>query len=248
MENEGLTEEIKQGAMIMMMGDGHPISELLSSVLKDQSLALKQQFVGMADTNFTYKEYEETRATFIKQFKGMFTDNDKKFLLSFEMGNPAWELFPHKVSHLPAIQWKLHNIDKLKKSNPEKHQDLLDDLKVALGLEKQYELVTGTVTGTGIKKQAVTLKSGHRENIITGTLCVDHGKDQPAEYFLLLARGQVGKDAISKINAGDQVKVMGKIREKTIRKDNQEQVVKKITVKDFRVLKKQHDLKKGQGS
>jgi hypothetical protein len=70
MENEGLTEEIKQGAMIMMMGDGHPISELLSSVLKDQSLALKQQFVGMADTNFTYKEYEETRATFIKQFKG----------------------------------------------------------------------------------------------------------------------------------------------------------------------------------
>jgi hypothetical protein len=53
------------------------------------------------------------------------------------------------VSHLPAIQWKLHNIDKLKKSNPEKHQDLLDDLKVALGLEKQYELVTGTVTGTG---------------------------------------------------------------------------------------------------
>jgi predicted nucleotidyltransferase component of viral defense system len=247
MENEGLTEEIKQGAMIMMMGDGNPISELLSPVLKDQRSALRQQFVGMAEKGFSYKEYEQTRAGFIRQFNAMFTENDKKFLLSFEMGNPDWGLFPHKVDHLPAIQWKLKNIDKLKKNNPEKHQDLVDDLKIVLGFKKQYDFLTGKVADGGIKYQTVALAGGGREKLAAGTLCVDRGKGGPKEYFLFLARGQVGKSAISEISAGDKLKVMGKVREQTVTKDNKRHVVKKITVKGFRVLEKQVNKDMGMG-
>jgi predicted nucleotidyltransferase component of viral defense system len=118
---------------------------------------------------------------------------------------------------------------------------------VVPGLKKQYDFLTGTITDGGIKEQTVAQAPAGREKLAAGTLCVDRGKDKPKEYFLLLAAGEVGKDAISKINAGDQVKVMGKIRQQTVKKDNQEHLVKKIIVKEFRVLKKRQDQKNDKG-
>lgn len=136
MENEGFTDEIWQGFKIGLISHYKPINELLSPILKDQKSAFDNQFAGMSAVEFTYEDYEKTRATLIKIIQQRLTDNDKRFLLSFEMGEPKWDLFPHSVlKDLPAIKWKLLNIQKLKQSNPKKHEQMVNDLKMMLGLE-----------------------------------------------------------------------------------------------------------------
>lgn len=136
MENEGITGEIWDGIKIGLISHYKPINELLSPILKDQKSAFDNQFSGMTDIEFTYEDYEQTRATLLETIRKRLSNDDKKFLLSFEMGEPDWSLFPQSVlKNLPAIKWKLINIEKFKKTNPKKHEQMINDLKKILGLE-----------------------------------------------------------------------------------------------------------------
>ena len=133
-ENEGFSNKIWQGVKIGMISHYKPISELLSPRLKDQKSAFNNQFAGMSVADFSYEDYEEIRAKLIKTIQQRLTDDDKEFLLSFEMGEPNWELFPYPVLKvLPAIKWKLLNIINLKESNLKKHEQLIYNLKKILG-------------------------------------------------------------------------------------------------------------------
>nr|WP_319399129.1 nucleotidyl transferase AbiEii/AbiGii toxin family protein [uncultured Carboxylicivirga sp.] len=133
LENEGFTDEIWEGFKIGLISHYKPISELLSPILKDQESAFENQFAGMTTVEFSYDDYELTRALLIKTIGERLTDNDKRFLLSFESGEPDWELFPIPVlKDLPAIQWKLLNINKLKKVNAKKHAQMVTHLKEVL--------------------------------------------------------------------------------------------------------------------
>lgn len=134
-ENEGLTNEIWQGFKIGLISHYKPINELISPVLKDQKSAFDNQFSGMTFVKFSYEHYENTRETLIGIIKQRLTENDKKFILSFEMGEPDWDLFPHPVlKDLPAIKWKLLNIQKLRKVNSKKHRQMIDKLRNTLEL------------------------------------------------------------------------------------------------------------------
>ncbi|MDM8161478.1 nucleotidyl transferase AbiEii/AbiGii toxin family protein [Labilibaculum sp. K2S] len=133
LKNEGFTNEIWEGFKIGLISHYKPISELLSPVLKDQKLAFDNQFAGMTSVEFTYEDYEETRAVLINTIGKRLTDQDKKFIISFELGEPDWELFPIPVlKNLPAIQWKLININKLKKANAKKHEQMIENLRAIL--------------------------------------------------------------------------------------------------------------------
>ena len=120
-EQRRATDEIWQGFRIGLISHYKPISELLSPVLKDQKSAFENQFAGMARGDFSYEDYKVTRDKLISIIGERLTEQDKKFLLSFESGEPDWKLFPISVlKDLPAIQWKLLNINKLKKDNAKK--------------------------------------------------------------------------------------------------------------------------------
>lgn len=134
MENEGVSDEIWDGVKIGLISHYKPIIELLFPILKDQKSAFDKQFAGMTSVEFTYDDYEKTRATLIDTIQQRLTDDEKRFLLSFEMGEPDWKLFPHPVlKDLPAIKWKLFNIQKLKKDNLKKHEQMVSVLKKMLG-------------------------------------------------------------------------------------------------------------------
>jgi len=130
LENEGITNEIWDGVKIGLISHYKPINELLSPILKDQKSAFDNQFAGMTEVEFTYEDYEQTRATLLETIRKRLSDDDKKFLQSFENGEPEWDLFPHSVlKDLPAIKWKLINIRKLKKTNPKKYNQMIKNLK-----------------------------------------------------------------------------------------------------------------------
>lgn len=134
-ENEGFTDEIWDGFKIGLISHYKPISELLSPILKDQKSAFVKQFTGMASIEFSYDDYENTRQNLIDTINKRLTDKDKKFLVSFETGEPQWDLFPYTVlKDLPAIKWKLINIQRLKKENLVKHQQIIRNIESVLNL------------------------------------------------------------------------------------------------------------------
>ena len=104
--------------------------------LLDQRSAFENQFSGMSDITFTYEEFESTRMRLIEKVNSSLTETDRTFLLSFKRGNPDWDLYPVKgLKDLPAVKWKLLNLQNLIKSNPGKHKELLSKLETLLTKE-----------------------------------------------------------------------------------------------------------------
>ena len=134
-ENGGLTEDIRQGFLIALLSSPRPIHEMICPNFLDQRRTFETQFAGMTEEPFTYNDFEATRERLITDIRTGFTDKDRQFLLSFKSGEPDWSLFLHnKLKDLPAVKWKLANIQKLKAKNPEKHAEQLKALKERLFL------------------------------------------------------------------------------------------------------------------
>lgn len=132
MENEGITDEIRTAFILYLVSHDRPMSELLNPNLKDVRQVFKREFAGMTDEEVEYDELVAVRERLVETLKNTMTGNEKKFLLSIKQGQPEWSLMPLVgIDQLPAIQWKLTNVRKMK---PEKQAESLQKLQVALGL------------------------------------------------------------------------------------------------------------------
>ena len=84
----------------------------------------------MSDIPFDYADYLSARENLLKLVNAGLSDTDKEFLISFEMGEPEWsKCSGGDLSNYPSVQWKLLNIEKLKKSNIKKFNQGVDKLK-----------------------------------------------------------------------------------------------------------------------
>ncbi len=129
LENEGLTEEIKTGFLVALISHMRPINELLNPKFIDQRNAFETQFSGMSDVPFSYEEFDKTREELVSDIKAKLTIEDRVFLVSFKEADPIWEFFNvENASELPAVRWKLQNIERLKQENPKKHMGLINTL------------------------------------------------------------------------------------------------------------------------
>ena len=121
--------ECREGLIYCLLGSDRPIHESFSPSLIDQREAMENQFTGMTDIPFTYDEFEETRAKLISDVKSLMTEDDKKFFISFESGQPEWDRYEFEYfKDYPSVQWKLLNLKKLAKLNPQKLCDETEKL------------------------------------------------------------------------------------------------------------------------
>ncbi len=126
-------EEIKAGLIFNILSSDKPIIESLQPNKIEQKQALENQFQGMTEIPFSYEDYEKTREDLIQFVNSNLSVEDKKLLLSFEVGNPLWENSEYAYfKDYPSVQWKLLNIRKLNKTNPKKYQDSCEKLRVYL--------------------------------------------------------------------------------------------------------------------
>ena len=122
--------ECREGLIFCLLGSDRPIYESFAPSLIDQREAMDNQFAGMTDIPFTYEEFEETRAKLINDVKSLMTEADKKFLISFESGQPEWDGYEFEYfKDYPSVQWKLLNLKKLAKQNPQKLQEEAEKLR-----------------------------------------------------------------------------------------------------------------------
>jgi hypothetical protein len=132
MENEGITNEIRTAFVVYLASHDRPMSELLDPNKKDFRQIFEQDFAGMTADEVAYDELVAVRDRLIDSINEAMAENEKKFLLSIKQMKPDWSLMPVAgIDQLPAIQWKLFNIRKMKK---EKHAVSLQKLRAALGI------------------------------------------------------------------------------------------------------------------
>jgi len=123
-------KDVKDGFMLCLLGSDKPIIESLRPNSIDQTEALEKQFAGMSDVPFSYADYEDARINLVKMVNDNLDSADKDFLLSFEVGNPIWNLCcAGDLSAYPSVRWKQQNIIKLKEINPQKHLDGINKLR-----------------------------------------------------------------------------------------------------------------------
>jgi hypothetical protein len=61
---------------------------------------------------------ESTQAQLLAELPRRLTKTHRDFLLSLAQAEPAWDLMPFQhLKQLPAIQWKLFNLRRLKSRN-----------------------------------------------------------------------------------------------------------------------------------
>lgn len=115
LENEGVDDGLLEVFVVYLVSSDRPIAEVLAPNLRLLAATFEEQFQGMALIPVTLEELEATRDTMITLIQERLSDRHKEFLLSFKRGEPDWGLLNlDGVAELPAVQWKLLNIRRMK--------------------------------------------------------------------------------------------------------------------------------------
>ena len=114
LRNEGITDQIRQAFIVYLLSHSRPIFELLNPNRIDLTQVYENEFKGMTRIEISLPELNDTREKLIKIINDSLTDNERKFILSFKIMKPSWDLleFDH-IRELPAIKWKLYNLSQM---------------------------------------------------------------------------------------------------------------------------------------
>lgn len=130
LETQGIDRQIFNGFITYLLGHKRPLSEILDPNWKDISLPYANEFNGMTFDAVSLEELNATPNLMITALKAQFTQRDYDFLMSFKSGQPDWSLAPEEqIQHLPAVKWKLKNIEQIPK---DKHTQALARLEAVL--------------------------------------------------------------------------------------------------------------------
>lgn len=121
---------MKQSLLIMLLSHNRPFYELVSPNFQSREQEFFLEFKGMTEEDFTYNDHKETFEKLTNIVPTLFTPSDKDFIIGFHKLNPDWKLLDlENVKNLPAIRWKLQNLQKLKKQNIKKYNVELEKVK-----------------------------------------------------------------------------------------------------------------------
>ena len=118
MNRFGIEAEMVDCFVAYLVGHNRPVHEVLFS--NDLPLAeiFSSDFVGMTATDIPLQQLIETRQHIRQELPKALTDAHRRFLLSFVRAEPDWSMMPFDhLKNLPAIRWKLLNLEKLRAGN-----------------------------------------------------------------------------------------------------------------------------------
>jgi len=126
----GIDEATRKAFVVYLASHNRPMSELLDPIRKDFRAAYENELAGMVSTPTTYDDLAAARETLIDALRKGLTSDERAFLLSMKAAKPRWELMELPgIESLPAIQWKLANIEKM---DPAKRREASQRLQAIL--------------------------------------------------------------------------------------------------------------------
>lgn len=129
LQHFGLTEEILDCFVVYLAGHDRPMHEVLFPNAQDIDVLFENEFAGMTTQPVSLHELQTTRAQLFANLPTAINARQRSFLMSMARADPDWALLPFAhASALPALRWKLLNLNKLKK-NQTKFRHQHDELK-----------------------------------------------------------------------------------------------------------------------
>jgi predicted nucleotidyltransferase component of viral defense system len=112
-----------------LAGHNRPVHEVLFSSDKPLDEVFQSDFVGMTTAETPLQRLITTRQHIRRELPGVLTDAHRRFLVSFVRAEPDWSLMPFQhLRDLPAIRWKLFNLEKLRTANRARFERQATDL------------------------------------------------------------------------------------------------------------------------
>lgn len=133
--HEGVTEGIRRAFVVYLAGHNRPIHEVLFPNPWDIEQEFRETFVGMTAEDVALDTLHDARDELLRTLHEGLDGNERQFLVSVARNQPQWDLLDlDHVKNLPALRWKMRNLDELQKSNPDRLRQQADELQRKLGL------------------------------------------------------------------------------------------------------------------
>ena len=130
LENEGITNDVKDSFLFYLLSHNRPINELLDPNFKVIENEYNNEFLTMAKTDIPLEELLEVRSRLVEELKKKLTQDDKEFLISFVSNNADWsKARDAKIQYFPSVKWKKMNQENM---NKEKLETYIENVTTVL--------------------------------------------------------------------------------------------------------------------
>ncbi|MCB4863175.1 nucleotidyl transferase AbiEii/AbiGii toxin family protein [Sphingobium sp. PNB] len=126
----GVDDALRRAFIVYAISHDRPLSEILAPTRKPLEEEFARGFDGMTREPIALDALIEAREAMIGTMIAAMPDAHRHFLIGFKQGEPDWSLLDvPNASTLPAVKWKMHNLDKL---SPERRNALVERLRSVL--------------------------------------------------------------------------------------------------------------------
>lgn len=133
--NEGIDDDLFKAFLIYLVSHPRPAHELIDPHRLDISSQYNDEFLGMTVTDLALDVLLDARERLIAEIADRARSHGaRQFLTSFHELAPDWSTFDFdtSIAELPAVRWKLFNLNKLREQNPAKFEEQTEALEHCL--------------------------------------------------------------------------------------------------------------------
>ena len=128
--NEGITDDLFRAFLVYVASSPRPAHELLNPNRISLHEAYAKEFVGMDNKDTKLSELLEVREKLIDDIQSRLNGSVSEFLMMLQTGEPNFDLIDlPDAAELPAVKWKVRNLQRLIESNPDKHAQQTRELE-----------------------------------------------------------------------------------------------------------------------
>jgi hypothetical protein len=134
-EKGGITPGMLDCMVCYLAGHNRPVHEVLFANKRNLESSFSNEFDGMTRKLVRLKDLEDMQAELLISLTRLLTAEQRTFLMGMAKACPDWSLLPVvHLKDLPAIRWKLANLERLKSQNPNKFNQQASQLEQRFSL------------------------------------------------------------------------------------------------------------------
>ncbi len=127
-EKDEINEELIKGFIAMLLSHDKPLHETLNPNIKNQTEIFEKQFQGMTNKKFSYIEHEQTLNNLINIIKEKILPYKQPLLDFVSLKVDLSDFKINNLEKLPALKWKIKNLQKLQSMNIKKFEEQYNQL------------------------------------------------------------------------------------------------------------------------
>jgi len=119
-ESGGITDGMVECFVIYLAGHNRPSHEVIFCNEKNIAHEFERAFAGMSEVECSLETLAEARARLQRELVVRLTGRQRQFLIGLARAEPDWSLLTCRhAQELPALRWKLSNLEAFRKRRPE---------------------------------------------------------------------------------------------------------------------------------